>query len=229
MVYKLIIGEGVYIGSCASIQGFFKRWTSHKNKLVSNTHASPKLQNYFNKYRTLEMYILEVCERGMCIEREQHYIDILKPNLNIRLIAKNNLGLVVSEESKMKLKIANTGKVRSERVKREQSIRLKGIKTGVVVSVETREKLRLSNLGKVLTQEQKDKMRTSNKGVSEITRKALREAIIVKVIRIDFNGETKLYESMVSTKQDGFNPSSVWKCCKGITNTHKNYTWKYAV
>lgn len=39
--------------------------------------------------------------------------------------------------------------------------------------------------------------------------------------------EEKEYISIQSTKLDGFNPSLVVKCCKGIRQTHGGYVWKY--
>lgn len=40
-------------------------------------------------------------------------------------------------------------------------------------------------------------------------------------------GEVRKYLSIQSTKEDGFNPSLVCKCCKGIRVTHGGFTWKY--
>lgn len=40
-------------------------------------------------------------------------------------------------------------------------------------------------------------------------------------------GETRRYLSIQSTKEDGFDPSLVCKCCKGERITHGGYTWKY--
>lgn len=40
-------------------------------------------------------------------------------------------------------------------------------------------------------------------------------------------GESRKYMSIQSTKQDGFNPSLVCKCCKGERVTHGGYTWRY--
>ena len=41
-------------------------------------------------------------------------------------------------------------------------------------------------------------------------------------------GETRTYLSIQSTKEDGFNPSLVCKCCKGERVTHGGFVWKYA-
>lgn len=40
-------------------------------------------------------------------------------------------------------------------------------------------------------------------------------------------GEIRRYLSIQSTKNDGFNPSLVCKCCKGERITHKGYVWRY--
>lgn len=49
-----------------------------------------------------------------------------------------------------------------------------------------------------------------------------------KVMATDpLTGEIKTYDSIQSTKFDGFNPSLVVKCCKGERTTHGGKTWKY--
>ena len=46
--------------------------------------------------------ILEYCEPKKCIEREQHYIDLLKPEYNILLKAGSLLGYKHSEDTTRK-------------------------------------------------------------------------------------------------------------------------------
>ena len=58
-------------------------------------------QNCFNKYgeSSFVFQILELVEQSKCIEREQHYIDTLKPTINIHVIACNSsLGTKLTEE-----------------------------------------------------------------------------------------------------------------------------------
>ena len=49
-----------------------------------------------------------------------------------------------------------------------------------------------------------------------------------KVVRIDGNGNIKIYNSIWSTeKEDGFTYSSVYRCCTGKHKTHKGYKWMF--
>jgi len=47
---------------------------------------------------------LEYCEPSNCIEREQYYIDLLKPEYNILKLAGSSLGHIYSEETKEKMR-----------------------------------------------------------------------------------------------------------------------------
>jgi group I intron endonuclease len=73
-----------YIGSSNNIENRFR---SHKYKLRKNIHHSPILQKSYNKYgkNNFEFRILE--ETDNLLEREQYYLDKLKPKYNISLSA----------------------------------------------------------------------------------------------------------------------------------------------
>lgn len=48
------------------------------------------------------------------------------------------------------------------------------------------------------------------------------------VIRRDpKTGETKLYKAKILAKEDGFDVTSISKCCHGKLNTHKGYEWYF--
>jgi alpha-N-acetylglucosamine transferase len=51
-----------------------------------------------------------------------------------------------------------------------------------------------------------------------------------KVLQIDCNTKKiiKTFKTIQSVKEDGFLPSSVCHCCKGIRKKHKGYIWRYA-
>ncbi len=49
------------------------------------------------------------------------------------------------------------------------------------------------------------------------------------VIRKDpKTGETKLYKAKILAKEDGFDVTSISKCCHGKLKTHKGYEWYFA-
>lgn len=76
----------LYIGSSNNIP---EREKLHFRELRKNKHDNKKLQNYFNKYgdKSLQLEVIENCDCSDLLEREQFYIDLLKPHFNICLIA----------------------------------------------------------------------------------------------------------------------------------------------
>lgn len=102
-VYKIIniINNKCYVGSCASKRFLGARLLNHRIYLLNNTHKNRYLQNAVNKYSIENFYyeILEICSSQNCIEREQFYIDTLKPEYNIRKIAESNLGIKITGQS----------------------------------------------------------------------------------------------------------------------------------
>lgn len=59
--------------------------------------------------------------------------------------------------------------------------------------------------------------------------KKIKEAQSCKsVVYVDkTTGLSKVYASIQSVREDGFQPSSVCECCKGIRKSHKNKYWYY--
>ena len=111
-VYKITIQNHVYIGSAAI--SFRKRWRQHQLDFIRDIHHSRFAQNAFNKYGIATFEIMELCPRELCIEREQWWIDTLKPDLNIQKIADSALGVKRTEETKRKCREAHLGKRLSE-------------------------------------------------------------------------------------------------------------------
>ena len=52
------------------------------------------------------MEILEYCDSGDIIKREQYYLDLFKPEYNVCLIAGSSLGRVTSDETRLNLRNA---------------------------------------------------------------------------------------------------------------------------
>jgi group I intron endonuclease len=89
-----------YIGSASSIyvkkgiqRGFYIRFWHHINDLKLNKHDSKYLQNVVNKYgiEGIRFEILEIVEtedRKVILEREQYYLDTLKPAYNSSITAR---------------------------------------------------------------------------------------------------------------------------------------------
>ena len=109
MIQSKIKPERIYIGST---QDIYKRFHLHKSKLQKNKHHTPKLQNHCNKYGFDDFVftILEECNKDNLMEREQYYIDVLKPWFNSRLIAESNAGYKHTEGAKKKIGESKIGK-----------------------------------------------------------------------------------------------------------------------
>lgn len=63
--------------------------------------------------------------------------------------------------------------------------------------------------------------------IERVSEKTKRSRKCVPVIRIDSEGNTKIYHSINSTADDGFYPTNVGQCCRGKVKTHKKYKWEY--
>lgn len=103
---------------------------------------------------------MEICNSNLTIDREQYYLDLLKPEYNILSIAaSSSLGKLHSEETKFKISnslksfksegkmsITRTGKIFSDETKNKLSELRRGKPspfTGKTHSDETRKKLKV--------------------------------------------------------------------------------------
>lgn len=155
-IYKILntINNKFYIGSSHYI---VMRFSQHKYDLLNNKHPNLHLQRAFNKYgfSAFEFHILEHCEKEKLIEREQFYIDNLKPNYNLAPKAGSNLGFKHTEKTKEKMR-----KPKSETHKKNLST----AKLGKRLSEEQKLKIGLGNKGKIISKETRKKQSKALKG-----------------------------------------------------------------
>ncbi len=87
-IYKITtLDDGsFYIGSSINISS---RWKRHISQLKNKTHSNYYLRKKYQKYglENLRFEIIEFCEKLNIKEREQWYLDYLKPSLNINKMA----------------------------------------------------------------------------------------------------------------------------------------------
>jgi group I intron endonuclease len=106
---KNIVNGKQYIGSSINV---YKRRNRHFSELKNQKHKNIKLQRSYDKH-TKDKFIFYVIEfvdvKEKLIEREQYYIDNVKPEYNINLIANSSLGVKRSDETKEKVRQANLG------------------------------------------------------------------------------------------------------------------------
>lgn len=125
-IYKIFFNdpEKFYIGSSVHMR---KRLAKHLHRLRKGDHCNVHLQRTYNKYGR-DMFHFEVIEqiapcedlKGYLVEREQYYLDTLKPHYNILPLAYKstsvkgksawNKGKPCAEETKQKLSEAKIGK-----------------------------------------------------------------------------------------------------------------------
>jgi len=197
---KNIITNDIYIGSCSN---YNVRKGSHLCILRQNKHHSVILQRAFNKYKE-ENFVFKLIEElpdnTKLIEREQYYIDLLKPKYNICPTAGSNLNRIFTDVHKQNLSKSLNGKVRTQEQKEYQS----KIKLGKTHTIETKNKV--SNIVNTL------------KG-SRICDKINSEQIL-KFIEIA-NMDSKVKTIKQICKENDFNYRSILKFVSN--NTWKEY------
>lgn len=101
-VYKItnLVNGKKYIGSSINI---YNRKHTHTTKLKNKKHPCKHLMFAYHKYGE-DNFLFEVLEYcNNYTEREQYYLDTIKPEYNKRLVAQNNKGLEVSEQTRLKI------------------------------------------------------------------------------------------------------------------------------
>lgn len=94
-----------YIGSSVNL---YSRLHEHLHNLKYNKSYNQHLQNAWNKYgkSAFDFSILEFCDENVRFDREQYYINTLKPEYNLALQVVANFGHSPSQECRNK--ISNT-------------------------------------------------------------------------------------------------------------------------
>jgi hypothetical protein len=85
-IYKITVKgkskEYFYVGSSVNI---YNRLHEHSSKLKRGIHSNPIMQNLCNKYgiEAFSCEILEECQQEVLTQKEQSYIDLTNPYINI--------------------------------------------------------------------------------------------------------------------------------------------------
>lgn len=97
----------MYVGSATNIE---QRTHAHRGALRRREHRNSRLSGAYAKAGSLDVFefgVLEECVEADLRAREQHWVDILKPNYNIYVKdVRSNKGAVVSPEARAKLSAA---------------------------------------------------------------------------------------------------------------------------
>lgn len=126
---KNLLNGKVYIGSAVNLRS---RWSGHRSRLGKGRHHSRHLQSSWDKNgpEAFEFSVLEYCEAGVLLEREQLFLDSRRPEFNICPTAGNSLGRRHSAETKQKISARKAGlklPPRSDKYRETLSASLRGI------------------------------------------------------------------------------------------------------
>lgn len=122
-IYQILYkGKCAYVGSSLDIN---RRFSQHKISLSKKVHRNFILQRMWNKNPQEFVFCIleEVMDKKLLIDREQYYIDTLKPCTNL---SKANGSHPHTEETKKKMK----GRVISEKTRKLMSELKKGKPNG---------------------------------------------------------------------------------------------------
>lgn len=151
-----------YVGSSVDLYRRFMQYYNIKyiTRAAKSSLISKSLLKY--GYSSFKLEILEYCDSSLVIEREQYYIDLLKPEYNILQVAGSLFGykhtpeslekmreiaLNRSDETKAKLREAALGKTYKHT--EETKIKLRDAVLGKKHSEETKAKLRVIQSSRV--------------------------------------------------------------------------------
>ena len=110
-INNLVKGKS-YVGSSKDLSNRLRAYYSISNIKRIVSKESSIIYSAILKYghENFSLDILEYCEINVLIEKEQYYINYLKPEYNILKIAKSRLGHKLSEKTKKAVSIALRGK-----------------------------------------------------------------------------------------------------------------------
>ena len=247
-ITNLVNGK-IYVGLSKNLEA---RKHHHFNELKHDRHDNEHLTYAYKKYgkENFSFEVLEEYPIEYLIAMEHYWCTILNTNnrnygYNIKLThpEKEN---VCSNETRIKLSLANKGKKRSEEVKKAISERHKNnpmteehknklveARRKVGISEEGRNRINLgikNRIKKPMSEEHKQKLRIANLGKKILFRKK-RDFCTHKgksVICYDLQGNfIKEYRIVYDVEKDGFNADFVIAVCKGRKLKYKNLLWKY--
>lgn len=141
-----------YVGSSSA--SILERPWKHLAELRRSKHGNFRLMRAwkFCGPNAFDISVLEFCPPEKCIEREQWWMDRLKPEYNINPTAGSPRGRKQRPESIEKTRRPHLGRRASPEAREKMRLAALGHKrcVGRVLSPETREKIRLGNLRRIM-------------------------------------------------------------------------------
>lgn len=214
-VYEIlnVITGDLYIGSTKNLKD---RFYSHRNSLRREGHANKHLQSSYNKYgvRNFVFNIILVCGLENLFLWEDKIVDTLKPSFNKRPVAHTNLGLKMSEETKLKISLAHKGKNNTTEYQR---MIISKTHKGKIMSEEVREKIRVKLLGRKMSPKSCEKKRLSRLGKVQYCKTYAGLVSPDGTIYKDITNMSKF------GREHGFNKKHIWAVLVGKVSQHKGW------
>lgn len=130
-----------YVGSSRNLK---HRRASHFSELRNNYHGNYKLQKEYNKYgeTAFRWIILEKCEIDTLIQREQWWLDSLKPEYNILKKADNHA--CTETEKRAEARKIHAEKMRGRKASKETREKMSKSHIEFYSNLKNKEKFKLS-------------------------------------------------------------------------------------
>lgn len=230
VVYKIEnkVNGNVYVGSALCIK---QRRRRHFKDLKRGIHHSRYLQRAYDKYG-LSNFALSIIEEvdnaDVLIQREQYWIDNLKPEYNISKKAGSLLGVKMSEGAVLKNKIRNSGfgngnaKIKESDFKTIVSLinektnneiaKLFGVHRSSIERLLKRFSIKRK---RIWSKEGKEKL-------SALAKKRKNRARVVLHCDKNWNIIKEYPSASEAAKQVGVNIETVINSCKNITGNYRN-------
>ncbi len=113
-IYKItnLINNKFYIGSGKCIR---KRFYAHKTELKHNKHTNSHLQRSWNKYgeENFKFEVLVTCPKEYRVKLEQWFLDNMKPEYNICMLASCPNPVIITDEYRKQISLRFKGKKQS--------------------------------------------------------------------------------------------------------------------
>ena len=243
-----MIDNKKYIGQSVDIN---QRFRAHKSNLRRNKHSNSHLQGAWNLYKedNFIFYVVEECDRDELDDKERYYISLYNlmddnfgynfesggsESKNLSDATKNKMSLLkqnLSEEVRGNMSLAQNaisiyqidlnGNIINEwRGARTAAKKLNIDQSAIHQCLHHRRRTYRNCIWIFISEYQ-------NFNINDYTNNNTQARVVVQLTR---DGEfVKEWSSANSTKVDGFNCSSVIRCCKsGGVKIHHNYLWMYA-
>lgn len=250
-IIKNLKNGKVYVGQSRDI---YRRWKEHKNELNKNKHCNVKLQNAWNKYGSDAFSFIIQLECGVddLNNNEKIFVkkyDSYKNGYNMTHGGEESPAIL----KEVREKISNTKNSYSKEKMKEISKKMIECHEFQAIPI-----YQLDLDGNIIKRWQSTRFAARELGINQsciqncldLKRKTYKNSIWIRendyknfdlsiyknlktspnrILQKNLDGYIiREWPSAYSTKKEGYDDSTVIKCCRGKLDTHKGYKWEYA-